>query len=194
MLAKNGVQREAASGYKVSILREFMREVFTVHIFYPDGDPPDSGERRISDLSQKWMGICSGLLTHYGPVMKHNMGSTLAHFDIAMAGPIVELLAFDQMCFRLAISLGSSSEQDRATVLQFREIWTRLVESAGKTVEPAAMRILDQAATEQSVLVLDTCLPAVDDDQKVALAQLGEHLAGAYIKYCASSERRPEHG
>jgi len=168
-----------------------MREGFTVHIFYPDGDPPESGERRIGNLSPKWLGICSELLTYYGPVMKHNMGSTLAHVDIAMAGPVVELLAFDQVCFRLAISLGTSSEQDRATVLQFREIWTRLVESAGNAVDPAAMRILDQAATKPSVLVLDACQPAVDDDQKVALAQLGEHLAGAYIKYCASSERRP---
>jgi hypothetical protein len=163
-----------------------MREVFTVHIFYPDGDSPESGERRISDLSPKWMGIFSELLTHYGPVMKHNMGSTLDHFDIAIAGSMVELFAFDHMCFRLAISLGSGSEQDRATVLQFREIWTRLVESAGNTVELAAMRILDQAETEQSVLVLDTCQPAVDDDQKAALFQLGEHIAGAYIKYCES--------
>jgi len=90
------------------------------------------------------------------------------------------------MCFRLAISPGISPAQDRATVLQFREIWTRLVESAGNTVELAAMRILGQAETEQSVLVLDTCQPAVDDHQKAALAQLGEHIAGAYIKYCES--------
>jgi hypothetical protein len=171
-----------------------MREVFTVHIFYPDGGPPESGERRISNLSPKWMGICSEMLAHYGPVMKHNMGNALAHFDIAMAGPMVELLAFGQMCFRLAISLGSSSEQDRATVLQFRQIWTRLVEGAGNTIHPEAMRVLNEAAMEQSVLVLDTCQPAVDDDQKVALAQLGEHLAGAYIKYCATQERRSEHG
>jgi hypothetical protein len=70
--------------------------------------------------------------------------------------------------------------------LQFREIWTWLVESAGNTVELTAMRILDQAETEQSLLVLDTCQPAVDDNQKLALAQLGEHIACAYIKYCES--------
>ena len=165
-----------------------MREILNVHIFYPDGDPPESGERRISDLSPKWIGIFSDLLTGYGPVMKHKMGSTLSHLEIRMAGPMVELLAFDQVCFRLGISLGTGSEQDRATVLQFREIWTLLVEQAGNTVEPVAMGILDQAATGQSVLVLDMCQPSVDDDQKLALAQLGDHLVGAYIKYCSASE------
>src|SRR5439155_5915840 len=100
------------------------------------------------------MSICDDLLASYGPVMKHNMGSTLAHFDIAMAGPMVELLAYGQTCFRLGISLGTNSEQDRATILHFREIWTRLVENAGNMADPAAMRTLDQAATEQCVLVL----------------------------------------
>jgi len=159
---------------------------FAVRIFYADGGPPESGERRISDLSPKWMAICDDLLAGYGPVMKHNMGSTLSHFDIAMAGPMVELLAFGQTCFRLAISLGSGSEQDRATVSQFRGLWTGLVQSAGNTVDTAAMRLLDGAATERCVLVLDACQPA-DDGQKLALAQLGEHLAAAYFKYCAAS-------
>ena len=164
-----------------------MREVFAIQIFYADGGPPESGERRISDLSPKWMSICDDLIASYGPVMKHNMGSTLSHFDIAMAGPMVQLLAYGQTCFRIAISLGTGSEQDRATVLQFREIWTRLVESAGNTVDPAAMRVLDQAASERCVLVLDALQP-VDADQKLALLQLGEHLAGAYFKYGAASE------
>jgi hypothetical protein len=114
------------------------------------------------------------------------MGSTLSHFDIAMGGPMVELLAFGQTCFRMAISLGRDSEQDQAAVSQFREIWTGLANSAGNTVDPAATRILDQAATERCVLVLDTCQP-VDDDQKLALLQLGEHLAGSYFKYCTAS-------
>src|SRR5262245_41850280 len=148
-----------------------MREAFAIRIFYADGGPPESGERRISDLSPKWMGIGEDLLASYGPVMRHNMGSTLSHVDVVMAGPTVELLAFGQTCFRLAISLGTGSEQDRATVLQFRETWKQLVESTGNTVDATAVRILDQAATEQCVLVLDTCQP-VDDGQKLALAQL----------------------
>jgi hypothetical protein len=163
-----------------------VRDVFAIHVFYADGGPPESGERRISELAPKWIGICDDLLAHHGPVMRHNMGSTLSHFDIVMAGPMLELLAFGQACFRLAISLGTGSEQDQATVLEFCKIWSRLVESAGNKVNPVATGILDQAATKQSVLVLDTAQPA-DKADKLALAQLGQHLAAAYFKWCAAS-------
>jgi hypothetical protein len=163
-----------------------VRDTFTIHIFYADGSAPESGERRLSDLSPKWLAICGDLLTHHGPVMRHNMGGTLSQFDVVMAGPAVELLAFGKTSFRLAISLGTASKQDDATVSQFRELWTRLVESTGNTVAAAAMRVFDRAATEPCVLVVDTCQP-VDDDDKLALYQLGEHLIGAYIKYCAAS-------
>jgi hypothetical protein len=162
-----------------------VREVFAIHVFYADGGPPKSGERRISDLSPKWIGICDDLLRYHGPVMRHNMGSSLSHFDM-MGGPVVELLSFGQTCFRLAISLGTGSEQDRAAVSQFRGIWTRLVESGGAVVDLAAIRVLDSAATEQCVLVLDWAQP-VDGDEQAALAQLGQHLAGSYFKYCAAS-------
>src|SRR4051794_3598729 len=103
-----------------------MRDKFTTHIFYADGGSPESGDRRLSDLSPRWLAIFDDLLTRHGPVMRHNMGSTLSHFDVVMAGPAVELLAFGKICFRLAISLGTASEQDQASVSQFREVWIRL--------------------------------------------------------------------
>lgn len=160
-----------------------MRDNFAIHCFYADGGLPDSGSRRISDLSPKWLAICDDLLAAHGPVLKHNMGSTLSHFDIAMAGPMIELNAYGQPGFVLAITLGTGSQQDQATVLKFREDWSRLVESAGKKIHPAGVIVLNQATREQSILILDLC-PSLEEDQKLALLQFGEHLAGAYLRYC----------
>jgi hypothetical protein len=163
-----------------------MQDTFAIHIFYPDGDPPESGEKKISELSPKWLGICADLLAHYGPVMTHNMGSTLSHLAIKMGGPTVHLLAYDHVCYQLAISRGSGSKQDRAAVSQFRILLEKAVEIAGKTVDPAAIAVLDAAPGTPSVLIFDMCQPAVDEPQKHALADLGVHLAGAYYQYRAA--------
>lgn len=163
-----------------------MRESFAIHIFYADGASPESGERRIIDLSPKWVGICSDLLSRLGPVLKHNMGSTLSHFDIVMAGPMIELHAHDQLCFRLAISLGTQSEQDQTAVAQFRELWTHLATSAGNEIDSAAARILNHAPATQCILVLDVG-STIEDGQKLALLQLGEHLSGAYMSMSTAS-------
>jgi len=163
-----------------------MQDTFALHIFYPDGGPPESAEKRISELSPKWLSICADLLAHHGPVMNHNMGGTLSHLDIRMGGPTVHLLAFGHLCHQLAISRGSGSEQDRAAVSQFKILLEKIAEIAGRVVDRAAIAVLDEAPCAQSVLVFDMCQPAVDENQKHALVDLGVHLAGAYYQYCAS--------
>ncbi len=163
-----------------------MQDTFALHIFYPDGGPPDSAEKKISELSPKWLGICADLLAHYGPVMNHNMGNALSHFDVRMGGPTVHLLAFEHLCYQVAISRGSGSEQDRAAVSQFKTLLEKAVEIAGKVVDRAVIAVLDEASCTQSALVFDMCQPAVDENQKHALADLGVHLAGAYYQYSAS--------
>ena len=168
--------------------RWLMHETFAIHIFYPDGGPPESAEKKISELSPKWLGVCADLLAHYGPVMNHNMGGTLPHFDIRMGGPTVHLMAHKHLCYQLAISRGSGSEQDRAAVSQLEVLLEKAVEIAGKAVDRAAIAVLDEAPCTPSVLIFDMCERAVDEDQKHALAELGVHLAGAYYQYASETE------
>jgi hypothetical protein len=160
-----------------------MQDTFALYIFYPDGGPPVSGEKKISELSSKWLGICADLLAQHGPVMNHNMGAPLSHIDIRMGGPTVHLMAFEHLCYQVAITRGEGSEKDRAAVEQFKVFLETAAEITEKTVDPAAIAVLDEALCTQSVLVFDMCQPAVDENQKHALLDLGVHLAGAYYQY-----------
>ncbi len=167
-----------------------MMKSYKTHIFYPDGRVPESGTQDISALSAKWLRVCAELLNHYGPVMDHNMGSTLSHFTIRMGGPIGELLIHGMTCFKFAISIGTGSEQDRATVNHFMDSFSRLCEACKATPEDKAVALIGQAADHTTCLFLDLCNPKIDPDQKGAMFQLGNHMAGAYIQYCGSQTKK----
>jgi len=161
-----------------------MTKSFAIHIFYPDGDSPESGKQKMKSLSKRWLTVCSDMLSHYGPVMDHNMGSTLSHFDIKMDGPVGQLSAYGYKCFDFAISLGANSDQDRAAAQYFRNLLQQVVDAAGVSLRGDTVAVLDEAPSHPGLLLFDGGTPEVDDDQKGALMQLGFHLAGAYFQYC----------
>lgn len=161
-----------------------MVKCFKIHFFYPDGGPPESGEQLIDGLSEKWLKICNDLLEHYGPVINHNMGSTLSHFDIRMGGPIGTLLVNGNTCFEFAISLGQISKQDRATTNHFKNILLKTREITSTPISESALNIVEMANNYSTLLLFDSVNTEVNENDKEALIDLGVHLAGAYFQYC----------
>jgi hypothetical protein len=160
-----------------------MNGVFGVHIFYPDGGPPESGSQPIDALSVNWLSICRDLLNAQGAVFSHNMGSTLSHFDIELAGPVGRLVAYGKTCFDIAITLGANTDQDVLSSTYFRKKLDDYVNSAGNALSQSALDTIDAAATNRCVLLIDKCVSDVDDEQKHALIQIGYHLVAAYYEY-----------
>jgi hypothetical protein len=161
-------------------------ERFLIKVFYPDGGPPESGTQEITDLSGQWMSVCSDFLEYHGPVMTHNMGGTLSHFDIHMGGPVGQLYAYGRPCFEFAISRGTEWGQDQGAVDHFVAIIQSAESESEQTVTYDVVSSAREAALFPTLLIFDRCDPEVPDEQKGALMQLGYHLAGAYLKYIES--------
>ena len=166
---------------------------FELHLFFLDGEPPESAAFQMSTLSQKWLAIGSDLLDHYGPVFRHNMGGHLSHFDIGMAGPQIRLFAHGQQCFYIAVSLGTDSKQDKAAADQFGQSFMASVNACGNDPHSEAIEVISRAPAQLCALSLDVLHPSISDDDKVALAQLGNHLVGAYMLYCKINEINDKH-
>ena len=160
-----------------------MIDRFNIHVFYPDGGPPETGLQTTGDLSDRWLSVCRDLLDAEGPLLDRSMGSTLSHFHIQMAGPTGDLAAYGHTCFNFAITMGTSADQDVATSGHFRHTLNTVARLTGAVVSDAAVATISSAQSHASFLMLDRCVTDVDEDQKGALMQLGFHLAGAYYGY-----------
>lgn len=167
-----------------------MTASFGIHFFYPDGEPPESGVQRIDTLSEKWLSICREMFKLNGPVFTHNMGSTLSHFDIEFAGPIWKLKINGKMCFELAITSETNTQQDTATIDYFRRTLVRYVSLSGSELSDSASATIKAAVAKPGVLVIDQLVDGIDDEQKHALIQLGYHLVGAYYEHLTHSDGR----
>jgi hypothetical protein len=117
------------------------------------------------------------------------MGGSLSFFDVRVAGPQIELLAYGNPCFYLVTSRGKASRQDVASAKLFCRKFTALVESAGigSAPTPGALTVIDQAPSQCCALILDQLNTEIENEEKEALAQLGYHLIAAYLQYCDSS-------
>jgi len=157
---------------------------FDIVTFFPDGEAPEISRIETSRLSKRWLDVCSGMLNDLGPVFQHNMGSTLTHFDVHLAGPMGRLLAFGKACYEFSISLGESSDQDSQALSHFRDFLKQACKTAGSALSPGAIAALSERINTPSLIMFDYCNSGIGDDQKLAIGQLGIHLANAYYDYC----------
>ena len=166
-----------------------MSNDFKVITFFPDGEPPENGFVEQEALSDKWMSICNDIYKGYGVVFRHNMGSTLSHFDIYMAGPMGRLSVNQKACFEISISLGTGSEQDKATIEHFQAFYLEACKVAKAPVpSEETLGAFIGLEKEITLLTFDYCNPEIDDQDKVAIGQLGLHLANAYYDFCISNQ------
>jgi hypothetical protein len=161
-----------------------MPKPFDTLIYYPDGAPPETAHNEPRALSQRWLAVCAGLLAEHGPVFKHNMGSTLSHFDIEMGGPLGRLAVHRTPCFEFWISLGRGTAQDKATVSHFVEFHRKACAAANSSVQAEALTPMRDLHAKPALIMFDYCNPQIEQDQRAAIAQLGLHLADAYFEYC----------
>jgi len=157
---------------------------FDIVTFFPDGEDPEISQIETSHLSKRWLDVCSGMLDDLGPVFKHNMGSTLAHFDVCLAGPMGRLLVFGKACYEFCISLGESSDQDSQALDHFLDFLKQACKTTGSELSPVAIAAFSGRSSAPSLMMFDYCNSGIGDDQKLAIGQLGIHLANAYYDYC----------
>jgi hypothetical protein len=160
-----------------------MPTFFESLIFFPDGKEPVVSQIDPATLSPKWSAICADILDQLGPVFKYNMGSTLSHFDIEMAGPFGRLIVHDTRCFDFWIIRAPQSEQDRSTVQHFTEFLHSACKIPGSLPTAATLDSLRQLESTSGLIFFDYCQPEIDENQKDAIAQLGVHLGHAYLEY-----------
>ena len=153
----------------------------TVLTFFPDGAAPERTELAASQISDRWLSVCRDILNHHGPVFEHNMGSTLSHFDLHLAGPMGRLSVNGCACYELGISLGMGSRQDNETMEWFRGFLREACEVAKSTLSGDAISATNGLGAVPSVMLFDYCNPQIPDDQKAAMGQLGLHLVNAYF-------------
>lgn len=149
-----------------------MPTVLTVFTFFPDGGAPERAEIAEAQVSDRWLSVCGDILDNYGPVFRLNMGSTLAHFDIHLAGPIGRLLVHGIACYEVAISRGTNSEQDKSAVNWFRDFFCKACEVQKSEPSEEALSVFTVVSEVPSVMLFDYCNPQISDDQKVAIVQL----------------------
>jgi hypothetical protein len=164
---------------------------FAIHIYFPDGEPPETGSMSLETLSPKWLGICRDLLEQHGPVMNHNMGSTLSHIAIRMGGPVGQLVCHGHPAFYFAVSLGSGSDQDKAALAHFEDLYVKACEFAQSAIKEESLAVLRGSSAAPSLLILDASDPELSDEDGGMLGELANHLAGAYLLYCGGE--RPDH-
>jgi hypothetical protein len=152
-------------------------------VFYPDGLAPECGESNASDLSERWLLVCSDILQNLGPVFRRDMGSTLAHFEIEVGGPVGALYAYKQLCFSFAVSSGLGTEQDLGAVSWFRDLYTKSCASLSATPVCEALEAIEVSRAAPSILLLDHIQTDVPDEQKGALLELGHHFGVSLLRY-----------
>ncbi len=162
---------------------------FKMTIFYPDGGQPEPVAYRASALSPKWSKICHDMLEELGVVFRHNMGHTLSHFDIQLAGPMGRLLVHGHPCYEFSIFCGRRDEQDMATLRHFQDFVVAACDVAHTTFSAEGQAALQALGHQPALLMFDYCRPEIDADQKIAIGQLGVHLADAYFDYCESGQQ-----
>jgi hypothetical protein len=157
---------------------------FKMTIFYPDGGKPETVAYRASSLSPKWSKICHEMLDQLGIVFHQNMGHTLSHFDVELAGPMGRLLVHGHPCYEFSLYRGQRDEQDLATIRQFQDLVVAACNAVHTDLSDASQAALQALGNQPALLMFDYCHPKIDADQKVAIGQLGVHLADAYFNYC----------
>jgi hypothetical protein len=161
---------------------------FKMTIFYADGGEPETVAYRASSLSPKWSKICHDMLDELGIVFHQNMGHTLSHFDVQLAGPIGRLLVLGLPCYEFSLFRGQRDEQDLATIRHFQDFATAACDTAHARFSDAGRASLQVLEGTPALLMFDYCNPKIAADQKVAIGQLGVHLAAAYFDYCEDSQ------
>ncbi len=168
---------------KCLTLRDAMSQSLGVLIYFPDGKSPEESPCDVATLSPRWSAMCSEIISSHGPVFRYNMGGTLAHFDVEMAGPIGRLLIHKIRCIDFWVRRAVNA-QAQAVIDHFTDFFRRACESSGSSPDAKAFAPLRRLDHANALILFDYCNPAIGEDDKAAMAQLAVHLANAYLAYC----------
>jgi hypothetical protein len=160
-----------------------MRSSFRVLVFFPDGEGAEVSECPDASLSERWLKLWEDILAGGGPVVAHMMGSPLSHFEVRMAGPTGQWLAYGRCQFEVAISRGGNTAQDVAALEHFARLYEANCRAVGVTVDDRTLGQIHEMAAVPGVLLFDRVDADCPNEQKAALAQLCFHFTAAFLRY-----------
>src|SRR5438093_77460 len=116
------------------------------------------------------------MLDEVGMVFHHNMGHTLSHFDVQLAGPMGRLLCHGYPCYEFSVFRGRRDEQDLATIRHFQDFATAACDAAHTKFSDASRAALQTLGDHPALLMFDYCHPKVGADQRCWLSGCSRRL------------------
>ncbi len=141
-------------------------ETFTVTHYAPDGELFGSSALKYSELSTKWLRICTDLIDSYGPIFDQSMGSTLSHYRIKCTAGLCHFSVNGHIVF-IGAMLPPSVEPQNIDLLQ--------------TLSSQVGRTFSVSPSRPHFLVVDLLEVRVPEGDRHAMFQLSYHLAAAYL-------------
>ena len=159
-------QPSRAGGGLIQVLGTM--DEFSLAQYAPDGEILATGNLSVSQLSPRWLDLCSDLLNTYGPVFSRSMRSTLERFSIECAAPICHFKVDGSILYPTVLLVSSAEANHRQAVAHF------VAQLSSDTPFTAPDRF-------PAFLVLNTFAPGIDENEGAALFQQAYHFAGAYF-------------
>lgn len=139
---------------------------FTLQHFAFDGEILGSSELKFSQLSEKWLKLCSELLDYHGPVFGTYLGSTLNHFHVKCTAGFCCFSVHNQVLYVAALLSSGSSEQNSKLI--------GLLSSQFGHTFPITH-------TEPALLIVNLLNEEISENEQHAMFQLAYHFAAAYF-------------
>ena len=143
-------------------------DAFAIACFAPNGELLGSSELQVSELSSKWLGVCTELIEAGGPILDESMGSTLSDYRIKCTAGLCHFTVSGQLLYVAAIFPRSADEQNA----QLMRVFTQQL---GRTFPVDASGPL--------FLVVNLLKQDVPEADSAAMFQLAYHFAAAYLKW-----------
>lgn len=161
-------------------------ESFTAYHFASDGESLGSRLLEASQLSPRWLAVCSELLADNGPVFECSMGSTLEHYRIKCTAGIVHFSVSNAPALFAAIVPDQPHVQAEAVLTTFATHVGALTPVKQQCPDVASFQRAIAAIPERpAYVVLNWFNAEVPEPDQEAIFQLSLHFAAAYLRWGA---------
>ena len=160
-------------------------EHFTVAAFALDGQLLGTGEKVFDDLSSHWIGVCSELIAHYGPVFDAPLQGPLGHLRIKCTsdrgGALTVIYANEKPVVSSAIAKGLSPVSEAQMLKMFADS----VSSSTKRFHvdsPSAFTAIGELTARPILVVVPWPSQEASEQDHDLGKELSLHFAAAFIR------------
>ena len=158
---------------------------FWIAPFALDGELLGVGEWQFDALSKHWIGVCTSLIDHYGPVFDEHLQGPLSHLRIkctaAQSGAMVVLYAHGATVASFAVATGAVPAVDTQVLAMFAES----IRSSTRQFQVSNIEEPFGAMTSMVERPLMVVVPwpqsHISEQDHELVREIGWHLAAALI-------------